>query len=138
MEIWIPDEQANKPDLYATGLVSTELYELQSRKKLSQNAAGLTLLPWELRGGPPELPKAGSGHGTAELWGILLAEPWGLGCHAERTSRRHPLFTSSPFPSLQGLQDALPVTLSFIPISLPSCCFRHQIDMAPDFMELMF
>lgn len=48
MEIWVPDEQANKPDLYTNGLVSTELCELQSRKKLSPNAvrvAGLPLLP---------------------------------------------------------------------------------------------
>lgn len=61
MEIWVPDEQANEPDLYATGLVSTELCELQSRKKLSQDAAGLTLLPWELRGALQSFPGQGVG-----------------------------------------------------------------------------
>lgn len=48
MEIQDPDEQANKPDLYANGLVSTDLCKLQSRKKLPPDAvrvAGLPLLP---------------------------------------------------------------------------------------------
>lgn len=63
-EIWVPDEQANEPDLYATGLASTELCELQSRRKLSQDAVrltGLPLLPWELRGVLQSFPGQGTG-----------------------------------------------------------------------------